>query len=147
MPVIYTEERTIGADCSTVYRVITDFAAYPQWNPWIVAVAGKPVPGSQVTATVKSLHSHYRVRHRVLVAEAPLRFSWCDSGWFTFLARGERRRLLTPLPGGGCHYHCELHISGPLASLVDALFGHAMRSGLAAEAEALARRAAWQAHS
>lgn len=142
MAIIYTEERDIAASTDTVFGVLTDFAQYPQWNPWIVRVEGQATVGSELLATVKSINSQRKVRHRVLAVERPQRFAWCDVGWFTVFTRGERVRQLQPLPGECCHYRCELRLTGPLAGLVDVLFGRAMRDGLAAEADALAGRAA-----
>ena len=39
---LYAETRTINASAEVVYAALTDFAAYSQWNPWIVAVQGVP---------------------------------------------------------------------------------------------------------
>lgn len=136
---LYAETRTINASAEAVYAALTNFAAYPQWNPWIVAVQGEPVVNATLTATVQEGARQRTVHHRVTRTAAPTRFAWCDSDWFTIFARGERSRTLTPVGATQCHYRCELQITGPLCSVVDWWFGRGMREGLAAEADALQR--------
>lgn len=38
----------VAADVSTGWRVLTDFAAYPQWNPLMRSVKGKPEKGASL---------------------------------------------------------------------------------------------------
>lgn len=143
MAIVYIEERRILASAETVYGALTDFARYPQWNPWIVAVAGEPVAGSELHATVKTGDSYRTVQHRMLQAVRPVQtiqpgqFVWCDIGWFTAFARGKRVRHIQDLADGHCQYRCELRIDGPLVALVKWLYGKGMREGMAAEADAL----------
>jgi hypothetical protein len=142
MTTIYVEEREMAASADTVFNVLTDFAQYAQWNPWVVRVEGQPIVGSELLATAKLNGALRRVHHRVLVAERARSFAWCDVGWFTALTYGERVRYLQPRADGGCHYRCELRLSGPLQALVAWWLGATMREGLRAEADALVGRAA-----
>src|SRR4029453_178430 len=41
-------EIEIQASPDRVWETLTDFAAYPDWNPFIVQAAGQPVPGSRL---------------------------------------------------------------------------------------------------
>lgn len=46
-----TELRTeveIRAPAAVVYRVLTDFARYPEWNPFLTTLSGKLEPGSRL---------------------------------------------------------------------------------------------------
>lgn len=43
---------TINAPIATVWRALTDFDAYPEWNPW-VRFTGHPRPGAEVPMTIK----------------------------------------------------------------------------------------------
>lgn len=143
MASVYIEERMILASAETVYDTLTGFARYPQWNPWIVALVGEPVAGSELRATVKTGDSYRTVQHRVLQAVRPAQtlqpgqFAWCDIGWFTVFARGKRLRHIQELADGHCQYRCELRIEGPLVALVEWLYGKGMREGMTAEANAL----------
>ena len=134
---LYAETRTINASAETVYAALTDFAAYPQWNPWIVAVQGEPSEGSAVIATNNEGKVYH---HRILDAERPKRFRWCDVGWFTRFAYGERRRSIEVVSATQCVYRCELSITGPLAFVAHCLYGRGIREGMKAEADALQLR-------
>ena len=41
-------EVEVQASAERVWEVLTDFAAYPQWNPFIVKASGEPVPGTRL---------------------------------------------------------------------------------------------------
>ncbi len=38
----------INATPEAVWNVLADFEAYPSWNPFIISLAGKPVPGGRL---------------------------------------------------------------------------------------------------
>jgi hypothetical protein len=56
-PDLFTEEieREIVIDASRkeVWRVLTDFAAYPEWNPFITHISGALEVGAQIEITVQ----------------------------------------------------------------------------------------------
>lgn len=137
MAFVCIEERKILASAGAVYDALADFANYPQWNPWITRIVGQPVAGGELCATARTGDSYRTVQHRMLCAVRPHDFAWCDIGWFTVFARGERVRHIQDLGDGHCHYRCELRVSGPLVALVDWLYGKGMRDGMVAEADAL----------
>ncbi len=139
---IYTEERAIQASAAQVYGALVDFGNYPQWNPWLIKVKGEPVVGSAVVAVVAEQFGGNVVKHQILQAESPSHFVWCDLGWFTRWAGGQRSRQIQPINEQQCSYRCELRISGPLAWAIDFWMGAKIRAGMAAEADALQRHCA-----
>jgi hypothetical protein len=136
-----SEELTIDSSPDVVFDVMTDFASYGAWNPWIVEASGTPREGEIVRVAVKLGKRTTRVDHRVLTNRRTNEFRWCDVGWFTVCAYGERARFLEPAPSGGVRYRVELTIKGPLTSLVRVLYGDALATGLKAETLALKERA------
>lgn len=67
----------IAADVSIGWRVLTDFASYPQWNPLMRGVHGKPEKGAALKLRVaRSLGSDETMplpaRVRVVVPEAEI---------------------------------------------------------------------------
>lgn len=131
---LYIETRTINASAETVYAALTDFARYPQWNPWIVAARGEPAVGSAVSVTDNKGSIYH---HCVIVAERPTRFAWKDVGWFTVFADGQRARSIEPIDDTHCRYRCELSITGPLCLLAHWLYGRGIQAGMKTEADAL----------
>ena len=43
----------IRASAARVWEVLTDFAAYPAWNPFVRSIQGAQVPGSTLSVTVQ----------------------------------------------------------------------------------------------
>ncbi|KAB7619358.1 SRPBCC family protein [Alkalilimnicola sp. S0819] len=47
-------EIEIDASAERVWAVLSDFASYPQWNPFIKSVAGEPQQGARLQIAVQS---------------------------------------------------------------------------------------------
>jgi hypothetical protein len=78
--------------------------------------------------------------HRILTTRPGEEFRWCDLGWFTRLAYGERARFLSP-SGGGTRYRVELSITGVASRLVGVTLGRDLTAKMRAETLALKQRA------
>ena len=81
-----------------------------------------------------------QVKHKILEMHPGRRFVWCDTGWFTAVAFGQRARTLAPV-GDAVHYRVELSVRGPLAWLARLIHGNALKAGLQAETAALKQQA------
>ncbi len=141
----YTEEVVIDAPAGTIFDVITDLDAYAQWNPWIVWAEGTPTQDATIRVKSKVGGRVLRVNHRILSNLPGREFRWCDLGWFTHLAYGQRGRWLEPRADGRVVYRVELRITGVLSGLVEALLGRSLAWGVKAETDALKQRAEWLA--
>lgn len=88
----------IAADRATVWKVLTDFAAYPEWNPFVRRVEGEPESGAWLKVTLQLPGmSAISFRSQVQPAEAPDKFGW-------------RGHLLIPGLFSGHHqFHLQVH--------------------------------------
>jgi hypothetical protein len=67
----------IEAPAERVWEVVTDFASYPQWNPFIVHAEGIPVEGARLKVTIRA--PGYRAvtfKPRVLRAVSGHELTW-----------------------------------------------------------------------
>lgn len=114
---VYTEIE-IAADPNRVWDVLVDFAAYPQWNPFLIEMAGRPIVGETLRAFIRPVGSKGMVfRPTVLAAEPGREFRWLGRLFLPGLVDAEHRFALQPLPGGGARFIHEERFSGVLASL------------------------------
>ncbi|NRB42588.1 MAG: SRPBCC family protein [Pseudomonadales bacterium] len=145
----FIEERQIQASAEQVHAILADIEHYKDWNPWIVDARGGTEAGDslQVTANMDvgkigiSKPRTQVFQHMMLVNDAPNIFHWCDVGWFTVFADGNRKREITVIDEHSCHYRVELQVTGFAAGLAKLLFGGFMQRGLTAESDALVQQA------
>lgn len=69
-------EILISAPPERVWSVLTDFASYPQWNPFIVAIEGKPEWGGRLRVRMQAGGSSHVFKPVVLQATAPAQLRW-----------------------------------------------------------------------
>lgn len=136
MSIEITRQCYIDCPPEAVFAVLCDFTAYAQWNPWIVAAQGACTSGAKVAVKAKLAKRVGQYQHRILRIEAPYRLHWCDVGWFTHFAYGERKRELVA-QGAGTNYTVTLTVSGCLSGLVNLLYGQALEKGMTEETQAL----------
>ena len=90
-------EIMIAAPAERVWEVLTDFALYPEWNPFIITAEGDPRVGQRLIATFRPPGgSTQTFRPIVLRAEPPLALVWRGSLPIPGLFAGEHSFLLTP---------------------------------------------------
>src|ERR1035437_2059499 len=106
-------ETRIAAPAKTVYEVIDDLPNYAKWNPWNIRCEGGEVKeGAVFTVTVLLNGKFMTVRHKIIRMQPNELFSWCDMGWFTRFAYGERPRTISDAGNGQVNCRVELRISG-----------------------------------
>ena len=137
----FHEQIEISTSPETVFGVITDLGAYKDWNPWIVAAEGFLAEGNLINVKAKMGDKYVRVQHRILTIKPFTEFCWCDVGWFTKLAYGQRVRFIEPLKDGGVKYRVQLTVTGPAKWIVKLIYGKYMEKGLKLETRALKKQA------
>jgi hypothetical protein len=82
----------IEASAPRVWRALTDFKAFPDWNPFVLAVEGEPKKGARLKVTIRTAGGgDMTFRPRVLAANEGRELRW-------------RGRLLVPGVFDGEHY-------------------------------------------
>jgi hypothetical protein len=97
MKEIHTEIE-IEAPVERVWHTLTDFASFPQWNPFIPQARGEPEVGSRLEVRVQPPGSRAMTfRPKVLRAEPNRELRWRGRLWLPGLFDGEHGFLLEPL--------------------------------------------------
>jgi hypothetical protein len=139
MPTIETSIE-IAASPSRVWSVLTDFAAYPQWNPFITRIAGFARAGQRIVVTIQPPgRKAMMFRPVVLTATPDLELRWRGRLLMPGLFDGEHIFRLSP-SGDGCRLDHGEAFSGLLAGLLGGTLP-ATRRGFIAMNEALKARA------
>lgn len=135
-------ELEIAASPSRVWQVITDFAAYPEWNPFVVACESSLAPGDPILMRVH-VFSSFAQAQRETVFEHVSGERLCYGLASQALGAIASRRCHQVRAGAGGHtrYESSFELSGWLAPLVKALLGRRLQHGFDAMAAALVRRA------
>ena len=131
----------IAADPDTVWAVLTDFASYPEWNPFMSRVEGTPEVGSKLVIRLSPAGGRgMTFRPTVLAATPGRELRWLGKLGVGGLFAGEHFFVLDSDADGGTRMTHGEEFSGILVSLM----GGATRStddGFSAFNEALKHRA------
>ncbi len=91
----------IQAAPERVWKVLTDLAAYPQWNPFIVRAEGVVSPGRQLTLTMQPVGGRaMTLRPRLVEVEINRILRWRGKLGIPGLMDAEHTFLLQPRAGG-----------------------------------------------
>lgn len=72
-------EIVINASREKIWEVLTDFEAYPQWNPFVVRIEGKPIKGTRLKNTLQNGDKQFQFKPIVTAAEPGRSFAWLGS--------------------------------------------------------------------
>ena len=91
-------EIEIDAPAERAWRILTDFASFPQWNPFIRQATGEPKVGARLEVRIHPPGSKgMTFRPTVLRAEPNRKLRWLGRLWIPWLFDGEHAFLLEPL--------------------------------------------------
>ncbi len=94
-------EIQITAPPDRVWRLLTDFASYPQWNPFIRRATGKPREGAKLEVYLQPSGARgMTFRPRVLKAEPDRELRWLGHFLIPGLFDGEHIFTIEPLEAG-----------------------------------------------
>jgi hypothetical protein len=112
-------EIEIAAEPERVWSILTDFAVYPEWNPFIRYISGVPQPGARLEVLMQPGGTRgMSFRPSVLIADAGRELRWLGHLMFPGLFDGEHRFVIEPISAGKVRFQqCE-RFSGILVPLL-----------------------------
>ena len=91
-------EIEIEAPAERVWGLLTDFASYPLWNPFIRQISGKPTRGERLQARIEPPGGQgMTFKPKVLKAEANRELRWLGHLLLPGLFDGEHSFTIQPL--------------------------------------------------
>ncbi|HET9929131.1 MAG TPA: SRPBCC domain-containing protein [Polyangiaceae bacterium] len=95
-------EIEISAPPAQIWKVLLDFRRYPEWNPFIVHLAGEPNVGSKLAMTLSLPDSNREreVTSRLLRCDTEQELRWLGHLWMKGLFDGEHFLRLEPRDDG-----------------------------------------------
>jgi hypothetical protein len=109
----------IAAPAARVWAVLTDFARYPEWNPFIRRIVGSPATGTRLQVTIEPAGGRaMSFLPEVIVCEPERELRWLGRVLVRGVFDGEHSFRLAPLTPGSCGFVHEERFSGILASLI-----------------------------
>jgi hypothetical protein len=137
---IHTEIE-IQASPDRIWETLTDFAAYPHWNPFIVQAAGQPDPGSRLKLQMRLPGRRpMNFRPTVLEAAAAHRLRWLGHLLVPGLFDGEHTFTIEPSGPGRVRLTQQEEFRGLLAPLVLGRIAKPTQEGFTQMNEALKTR-------
>jgi uncharacterized protein YndB with AHSA1/START domain len=133
----------IAAPADFVWDVLVDYAKYPEWNPYTIAVSTTLEIGGVIDLTLPARDGSdttFLNREYIRIVDPPhhLRYDTADEIPGIF---GVRDQWITALAPDRCAYHTTDTLSGKYADIVMEKTGDWIKAGFDAVAHALKARA------
>jgi hypothetical protein len=91
-------EIEISAPAERVWELLTDFASYPQWNPFIRNISGQPAPGERLEVRLEPPDGRAMTfKPKVLRAEPNRELRWLGHLLLPGVFDGEHSFTIEPL--------------------------------------------------
>lgn len=107
---------SIRSTPAKVWALLTDAAAYPEWNTTVSRVEGRIAPGEKVTVHVKISPQAFPVK--VAEFEPEKRMVWRGGAPLAFIFKGERTFTLTPGSDGALEFSMREAYTGLFAPMI-----------------------------
>ena len=111
-------EIAIDAPAETVWRHLTDFDSFPQWNPFIRRAAGTLEPGASIEVDLQLGKRTRRFRPTVTVVEPPRELRWLARIGFPRVFDVERVFEIVPGEPGHVQFRQSETCTGILAPVL-----------------------------
>src|SRR5215212_9728459 len=112
-------EIEISAPAEHVWGILTDFASYPQWNPFIRSISGEPKTGERLEARLEPPGGRgVTLRPTVLNAEPNRELRWLGHVLVPGLFDGEHFLIIQPLEDNRVRFVQRGEFRGVLVPLI-----------------------------
>jgi len=133
-------EIEIDAPANRVWSILTDFARYPDWNPFIIHIEGQPDKGARLTVKIQPPDSKAMTfRPVVLNAEPGKELRWLGHLLLPGLFDGEHGFSIEPTREGKVLFRQSEQFGGLLVPLFWGKVGDKTRRGFEAMNQAIER--------
>lgn len=128
----------IRATAQQVWNTLTDFEAYPQWNPFIRSVRGAVAPGKIIRVELQQPGSGImKMKPMVLAVGEPRTFRWIGHLLFRGLFDGEHSFEIRDNGDGSCTFIQSERFGGILVPLFSKMLDTKTLQGFSLMNEAL----------
>ena len=131
----------IPAPADAVWAVVTDFAAYPEWNPFMVNIAGDREPGNRLAVTMQNPGGRPTKFRPLVLASEGRSLRWVGKVLVRGVFDGAHELRVEPTATGSRFVQRE-EFSGILLPIVWRTLNTKTRAGFEAMNEALKARVA-----
>ncbi|OBX18415.1 hypothetical protein LX77_03909 [Gelidibacter algens] len=104
---------TINASKERVWKILTDFENYPEWNSFIKSVSGDVKVGNQIVIKLQGM----TFKPVVLTLNENTELKWLGHLWFKGLFDGEHKFKLIDNGNGTTNFEQSENFSGILVNL------------------------------
>jgi len=135
-------ETTIDAQPEAVWAVLTDFAAYPEWNPFVTRIQGAAETGTHLEVRIRGCGQEgMTFTPEVLAAKAGESFRWKGHLFLPGLFDGEHGFHIRRDGSGGVRFVQRERFSGLLVPFIAGSIEESTRCGFERMNAALKARA------
>lgn len=119
----------IAATPDRVWAALTDFDAFPDWNPFIRRASGELAVGNRIRVTLRLGRRDLRLRPRLTMVDRPRELRWLARWLVPGLFDVDRRFRIEPVGDAACRFTQSETGRGLLAPLVMPLLRTAILRG------------------
>jgi hypothetical protein len=134
-------EIEIAASPERVWRELTDFAKYPEWNPLLPAARGALLVGERLRVTLQAGTRTIAMKPHILRISPNRELAWQGSLPIPGMFTGEHTFEITALDAGRVRFHHWERFTGLLIPLMTRILDGQTRRGFEAMNAALKARA------